>query len=274
MSIPRDSIASFAHAYTPDPATYGYRPTHDTPEETTQPQRSSLLSRLARTFVTYTTIVVVFPLSLIILMELLLAVRACLITSVGLVCFSSWGLMQYGLPPLPVVSDIVSTYLRTAALGGTRFALMFAPSSLVVGVGAAVMHASGARWRPSHIARHLSVADPRTSLHGGLTSVFCDIGVGSIFLPMGIFSFFGMQPGLGKGTGVAAEHPFVSLLIGMVGSAAVSAYHLLRDAADADKTKKLNSTLGGEKGLPLRVRCSSAVLSVDCLSCPISQSLR
>lgn len=226
-------------------------------------RRNSLLSRLIRTFVTYATIVVAFPLTLIILMELLLAIRACLITSIGLVCFAGWGLMHYGLPPLPVVCDIVSTYLKTAALGGTRFALMFAPSSIVVGVGAAVMHAAGVRWRPSHIVTHLSVADPRTSVYGGLTSVFCDVAVGSIFLPMGMYSFFGMQPGLGRGTGAAAEHPLVSLLIGVVGSAVLSVYCLVQDAASASRAKRFESALSGEKSLASSVRTSVSLSLVS-----------
>lgn len=264
-------------AYTQTPSSnissFSYLRMDQPPQGTALPlRRSSLLSRAARTLVTYTIIAVAFPLSLILLMELLLAIRACLVTAIGLVCFAAWGLLQHGLPPLPVVSDIVSTYLRTAALGGTRFALMFAPSSLVVGVGAAVMHASGARWKPSHIARHLSLADPKTSLHGGLTSVCCDIGVGSIFLPMGIYSFFGMQPGLGKGTGVAAEHPLVSLLIGMVGSAALSAYDLLRDASDATSTTKSGSSLGGEKFLPFRVCPLSLVFKFPCVSMSFANS--
>ncbi|KAI0086316.1 hypothetical protein BDY19DRAFT_1049999 [Irpex rosettiformis] len=194
------------------------------------------LSRLWRATLTYLAITILFPLTLILLLEIHFALRACLTTLIGLLFYSFYALIHHGtVPPLPILTSILSIYLKTASLGGTRFALMFAPSSLVAGVGAAIMHFMGyLPFTPSHLLSHLTVVNFRTPSRTGivsLTSVLCDIGVGSVFLILGLCSFFGLQDGVGRGTGVVAEHPWVALAVGMIGSSAVSTYHAVRDAA-------------------------------------------
>ena len=233
---------------------------------TVEPQDPTLrprFSRVWRATLTYLSITILFPLTLILLLEIHFALRACLTTFIGLLFYSFYALIHYGtVPPLPILTSILSIYLKTASLGGTRFALMFAPSSLVAGAGAAIMNAMGyLPFRPSHILSHLTVVDFRTPSRAGtvsLTAVLCDIGVGSVFLLLGHCSFFGLQDGVGRGTGVVAEHPWVALAVGMIGSSAVSTYHAVRDAAKhaegEGSAKTPAATAAGGTGGALDVR--------------------
>ncbi|KAI0818927.1 hypothetical protein BC629DRAFT_686827 [Irpex lacteus] len=231
----------------------------DPPTTRRKPALRSLFSRLWRATLTYLAITIAFPLTLILLLEVHFALRACLTTVVGLAFYSIYAVLHYGIvPPLPILTSIFSVYIRTASLGGTRFALMFAPSSLVAGVGAAIMHALGyLPFKPSHILSHLTVVDFRTPSRTGyvsLTSVLCDIGVGSVFLLLGLCSFFGLQDGVGRGTGVVAEHPWVALAVGMIGSSAVSTYHAVRDAA------KYADAVAGDSGTNSRESMPEEIL--------------